>query len=159
MSNDLMLRIAESRPQSAEELARLSGMGAARMEHYGPMILDLVQLNPPQPDDDELLTAQRSAAKEAGKAEKQAQTAAVSPRLERQIFMKMQELRQKVAVAEGGKPYLVANNNLLKTIARTAPESREALEMTLGFRSSGLREQADQIVEIVKEAREAERSS
>jgi ATP-dependent DNA helicase RecQ len=159
MSNDLMLRIAESRPQSAEELARLSGMGAARMEHYGPMILDLVQLNPPQPDDDELLTAQRSAAKEANKAEKQAQAAAVSPRLERQIFMKMQELRQKVAVAEGGKPYLVANNTLLKTIARTAPESREALEITLGFRSSGLREQADQIVEIVKEAREAERSS
>ncbi len=159
MSNDLMLRIAESRPQSAEELARLSGMGAARMEHYGPMILDLVQLNPPQSDDDALLAAQRSAEKQAEKAEKKAQAAAVSPRLERRIFMKMQELRQKVAVGEGSKPYLVANNTLLKTIARTAPESREALEMTLGFRSSGLRDQADRILAIVKEAREAERAS
>ena len=46
MSNDLILRIAERRPQTLEELAELPGMGAQRLEHYGPTLLDLIHLNP-----------------------------------------------------------------------------------------------------------------
>ena len=46
MSNELMLRIAETRPQNLDELAALPGMGTQRLQHYGPVILDLIQLNP-----------------------------------------------------------------------------------------------------------------
>ena len=52
--------------------------------------------------------------------------------------MKLQEIRQKQAVTEGTKPYLVASNTLLKTIASTAPATAEALDALPGFRTSGL---------------------
>jgi hypothetical protein len=60
MRNELMLRIAEARPQTLEALAALPGMGAQRMQHYGEALLDIVKLNPPQPGDDERLAVQRA---------------------------------------------------------------------------------------------------
>ncbi|MBV7332780.1 RecQ family ATP-dependent DNA helicase [Chloroflexi bacterium TSY] len=152
MSNELMLRVAEMRPQSLEELGTLPGMGAQRLEGYGPQILDLVNLNPANDGDDKLLNAQRTAQTEtANKIQQkmQANSAAVSPRAERRIYMKMQEIRQKRAVTQGSKPYHVASNNILKEIARTGPKSIDALNKIVGFANSGLSEEAEQIVEIV----------
>ncbi len=159
MGNDLMFRIAQSHPQSMEELAQLPGMGAQRLERYGGVILDLVKLTPTGEEDETLLTAQsdekaRAQAEGTTSANKAPTPAAraVSPQVERRIYMKMQELRQKIAVRERDKPYLVAANGLLKTISQTAPSSEEDLYQIMGFRSSGLREDAEAILRIVQEA-------
>jgi superfamily II DNA helicase RecQ len=155
MSNELMLRIAEMRPKDTSALATLPGMGAQRLENYGPTILDLVQLHPAESGDASLLQAQRTNQAETEKkvrAKVAAEDAVtVSPRVERRIFLKMQELRQKKAVSQGAKPYLIAGNAILKGIAQTAPASREDLEKIVGFRSSGLSDEVETILAIVTE--------
>lgn len=153
MGNELILRIAETRPQTLDELAGLPGMGSQRIEHHGPTLIDLIHLNPPQEGDAELLAAQRTAPRAAY------QTAptlpAVSPQVERRIFLKLQELRQKKAVADHTSASLVANSTLLRAIAHTAPATQAALESVPGFRSSGLADESQRILEIVEQARAA----
>ncbi len=151
MDNELMLRIAESRPQHLEELAQLPGMGAARLEKYGGVILDLVKLTASSADDEAMLVAQRENPPEK-KLTPGAPPAAkrIDPRVERQLYMKMQELRQKVAVAERGKSYLIAGNGLLKEIAKTAPRNAEELQAIVGFRSSGLAGKESEILQAVE---------
>ncbi len=154
MSNELMLRIAETRPQSEEELAALPGMGEQRLQHYGPTILDLVKLNPHQDGDEQLMQTQRNMQAEAiatAKEKIQANTSAVSPRVEKQIYMKLQEMRQKKAISERSKPYLIASNTILKAIAQNAPNSEEALDSIVGFRSCGLKEDAATIAREVQQ--------
>jgi superfamily II DNA helicase RecQ len=156
MSNALMLHIAETRPSSESELALLPGMGEQRLQHYGPAILDLIKLHPRHEGDESLLAAQRAAQAEAAEAVKQQlqqHQRVVSPQVERRIFMKMQELRQKKAVKEHVAAYTVAGNTLLKAIAHKAPATREELESLLGFRSSGLKDEVDSILAAVAEAR------
>lgn len=161
MGNDLMFRIAESHPRNMEALAALPGMGEQRLERYGGVILDLVNLHQPEEGDEALLSAQRAQQqadaenRQTGRdsADAPPQPVPVDPRTERQIFMKLQELRQRVAVRERSKPYLIANNNLLKSIASQAPQDEDALMAILGFRSSGLRDEVGAIVEIVRAAR------
>lgn len=153
MSNELMLRIAETRPRDEASLAALPGMGAQRLENYGPTILDLVQLHPAESGDEDLMRAQRENQAETEKKVR-AKVAAesgpsISPRVERRIFMKMQELRQKLAVQQDSKPYLVAGNAILKGIAQTGPTTIEDLNQIVGFRSSGLSAAAEQILQIV----------
>jgi ATP-dependent DNA helicase RecQ len=152
MSNELILRIAESRPQTLDELAQLPGMGAQRLEHYGPTLLDLIHLNPSQAGDTELLALQRAAPKSSNGYTPAAP--AVSPQTERRIYLKLQEVRQKIAVSDRTKPYQVANNTLLKTIAQTAPRDKDALEQIPGFRTSGLMAHAEQIASLIQAIRE-----
>ena len=157
MSNEIMLQIAEQRPQNEDDLSEIPGMGAQRVKNYGSAILDLVQLNDEGEGDVDLLTAQREAqASGEAKGKGAFGGAAVSPQVERQIFLKLQELRMKIAVGEGSKPYLVAGNGVLKGIAKQAPTDDAALEKIVGFRSSGLREQSERILEIVNGALAAE---
>lgn len=159
MSNELMLRIAETRPQTEDELALLPGMGAQRLQHYGPTILDLIKLNPPHDGDDTLLHTQRTVqAETVATAKQQIQDKAptVSAAVEKKIFMKLQELRQKKAITGRMKPYEVAGNTLLKTIAQRAPMTQEQLEGLLGFRSSALKDDGAQILTVIREIVESE---
>ena len=155
MTNEAMLRVAELRPQSIEELAAIPGMGGQRIQHYGAAILDIVKLHPAKSGDEELLATQRQVQTEAAEGGKAAagklrQTAAAhSPQLERKILMKLQEVRQKRAVAERVKPYSVAPDSLLRAIAQRAPQSAEELLAVPGFRSSGLMDIAEQIVAAI----------
>ncbi len=165
MSNELMLRIAETRPQSLEELARLPGMGTQRIEYYGKTILDLIKLNPLHTGDEAMLTAQRLAKiEEPQQKEKGATTSGqmsiqssvkislgptVSPQMERKILMKLQEIRQKKAIGERVKTYEIAGNALLESIARRAPASVNELEAISGFVNSRLRQDAEQILTFI----------
>jgi superfamily II DNA helicase RecQ len=97
--------------------------------------------------------AQRAAPKASGGSYTPA-SPAVSPQLQRRIYLKLQEVRQKIAVGERTKPYQVANNTLLKTIAQTAPSDKSALEQIPGFRTSGLVAHAEQIAGIIRTLRE-----
>ena len=148
MSNELMLRIAESRPQSFEHLAALPGMGEQRMAHYGPAILDLVRLHPQQEGDDVLLTQQRAVqppSRTSQAKDSPEQRSVTPPQVTRRLYVKLQELRQKIAVAEHCSPSEVASGSLLKTISASAPRTLSGLEMIPGFRSSGLRPYAEEI--------------
>jgi ATP-dependent DNA helicase RecQ len=150
MSNELILRIAETRPQTLEELAALPGMGAQRLEHYGPAILDLIHLNPPQEGDQELLAAQRAAPRPHYQTAAPPAEPAISPQVERKIFLKLQEMRQKQAIARGDKPSFIASNTLLKQIAQRAPTTPEALERVPGFKDSGLSRIANEILTFIQ---------
>jgi ATP-dependent DNA helicase RecQ len=160
MGNDLLFRIAESHPTNMTELAALPGMGEQRLDRYGGVILDLVNLHQPEEGDETLLATQRAQQQsqaESGQktvATSAAQPAPMDPRTERRIFMKLQELRQRVAVRERSKPYLIANNNLLKAIASQGPQEPDTLMAILGFRSSGLRDEADAILTIIRAAQD-----
>ena len=84
------------------------------------------------------------------------QSASVSPRVERKIYTKMQELRQKAAVSERVPTYQVASNTVLKAIAHKAPDSLDELNAILGFRSCGLSSQAEQILTFIAAAKQVE---
>ena len=160
MDNDVLYQIARRRPSSREELAAVPGIGEQRLQRYGDVILDLVQLNPPEEGDEERLQAQAQAAtasKAPGGQSRQQKLAqrVVSARSERQIFMKLQELRQKKAVQERGRVGSVATSSLLKAIARSAPRSEAELLAIPGFRSSGLRDEAETILALVARATES----
>jgi ATP-dependent DNA helicase RecQ len=155
MSNEVMLRVAELRPQTLDELGALPGIGVQRLQHYGAAILDIVKLHPANSGDEALLATQRQAladAAQGGKATagKIRETAATySPQLERKILMRLQELRQKRAVAERAKPYSIAPDSLLRAIAQAAPTTTDDLYAITGFRSSGLAGEAEQIVAAI----------
>ena len=156
MSNEVMLRVAELRPQTMEELGAVPGIGAQRLQHYGKAVLDIIKLHPAQEGDRDLLSTQRQAlaeASEGGKAAagkiRQAAASASSPQLERKILMKLQEIRQKRAVAERSKPYGIAPDSLLRAIAQRAPASTDDLYAIPGFRSSGLASDATQIITAI----------
>ncbi len=158
MSNELILRIAETRPQSEAELAGLPGMGAQRLEHYGPTILDLVQLYPAQEGDNDLMSNQRELQEHDSEhhVRVQRQEAAVSRQVERLIFLKLQEMRQKHAIRLRSKPYLVASNTLLKAISQAAPVTQHELEQIAGFRGSGLHDLSGEILAFIVDARKQE---
>lgn len=159
MSNELMLRIAESRPQNEDALALLPGMGAQRLQHYGPTILDLIKLNPVHEGDRVLMQTQRTVQAETvatAKQQIQEKAPTVSAAVEKKIFMKLQEMRQKKAITGRAKPYEVAGNTLLKSIAQRAPTTQEQLEGLLGFRSSGIKDEGERILALVREIVEVE---
>ena len=115
----------------------------------------MIKLNPAHDGDTSLLHTQREtqiATADGVKQKIQEKLTAVSPQVERRIFLKLQELRQKKAITERSKPYLVASNTLLKSIAQTAPTTPEALEKMLGFRNSGFKDDVERILQIVGEA-------
>lgn len=157
MTNEVMLRVAEMRPQTMEELAAIPGMGGQRLQHYGAAVLDIVKLHPANSGDQDLLAAQRQVLAEAAEGSKAAasklrQSAAVhSPQLERKLLMRLQEIRQKRAVLERSKPYSIAADALLRAIAQRAPESADELFAIPGFRSSGLADESvvRQILEMI----------
>jgi ATP-dependent DNA helicase RecQ len=160
MTNEVMLRVAELRPQNLDELAIVPGMGVQRLQHYGAAILDIVKLHPAQAGDEALLATQRQVlaeTAEGGKAAagkiRQAAATTTSPQVERKILMRLQEIRQKRAVAERTKPYAIAPDSLLRTIAQQGPASAADLEAITGFRNSGLSGDKDQIVAAIASLR------
>jgi superfamily II DNA helicase RecQ len=156
MRNELMLRIAEARPQTLEELGALPGMGAQRRQHYGAALLDIIKLNPPQPGDNERLAAQRAEldAQAAAKSAVTQEVEQISPQLEKQIYMRLQEMRQKLAISNRAKPFTVASDPLLKEIARRAPISLDALQAVPGFAASGLAKTSAQIITMIAALRQ-----
>ncbi len=150
-----MLRIAEIRPTTLATLEALPGIGAQRLQHYGAALLDLVKLNPPQQGDEELLLTFRADLVEATATGKAAAgqireaAEAVSPQLERKILLRLQEFRQKRAVAERTKTYAIAPDTLLRAIAQRAPGGLDELQAIPGFRTSGLTADANQILTAI----------
>ena len=148
-----MLRVAEQRPQTRAELEQLPGIGAQRSAHYGDAILDLVKMYPEKPGDAERMVQQRT--EQAQQKTLQAQSAAPeqseppSPQLERQVFLRLQEIRQKMAIATGSKQFEIASNALLRAIAERAPGSVEELALVPGFADSRLAKETTQIVTYI----------
>lgn len=157
MSNDLMYEIARVRPRTLDELAAIPGIGVQRLKRYGQVILDLIKVTPAEAGDEEKLDAQAAEAAQPSRQGGRDRRAAIAGRVvsaqcERQIFLKLQELRQKKAVQERNRSSAVAPTSLLKTIAKVAPRNEKELMQIVGFRSSGLRDEADTILAIVAEA-------
>ena len=155
MHNELMLRVAETRPQTSEELAGLPGMGTQRLHHYGAAILDIIKLTPAQEGDAALLAAQRAEADATASAARAAaqSTREQAPQVERQVFLRLQEMRQKMAIGNRSKAFEIAGNPLLKEISRRAPTGLDELRAIPGFAESGLATEATQIVTMIAAVR------
>ena len=111
--------------------------------HYGLAILDC-PANLPQDGDDALLRASTHRfIHHVRKSPERNSRKAICAGSRRSF--KLQELRQKVVVAERCNPSEVASSSLLKAISATAPQSVADLEKIPGFRSSGLRQHAEMI--------------
>lgn len=149
MTNELMLNIACARPQTLEELGLLAGMGSQRLQHYGAAILDIVKLNPLQEGDDARLATQVAARTVAQQQRQTERSAQVAPQLERAIFLRLQEIRQRRAHADGSRAWSIANDSLLRLIARHAPATLADLNDVPGFSDSGLVAESTQIVTII----------
>ncbi len=148
MSNELMVRVAERRPQTRAELEEIPGIGAQRSAHYGDAILDLVKMYPEQAGDAELMVQQR--VEQAGQQKPApVEQVAASPQLERQVYIRLQEMRQKLAIAGGSKQYEIASNALLRAIAERAPATIDDLALVPGFAESRLAREATQIVAYI----------
>ena len=80
----------------------------------------------------------------------------MSPQLEKQIYMRLQEMRQKLAIGNRAKPFTIAGDPLLKEIARRAPNSLDALEAVSGFAASGLTKAPAQIITMIAALRQQE---
>jgi len=162
MSNELMLQIAESRPRTLEELGALHGMGMQRLTRYGPTILDLILLTPPAEGDDALLQAQRRALAEARlnrpSSSAPDRTPTVPSAMQRQIRMKLEEIRQRIAVQGNYRLTEVATTTLISTIAAAAPLTLDALDAIPGFRSSGMNREGPQIVTFIAALRAREKN-
>jgi len=112
--------------------------------------------NPPQPGDEEKLAAQRQARQNItvsslNASEKPSGDAAAQ--MQKQIYTRLQELRQKLAVKARVRPYQIAGDPLLKTIAQQAPATLEELNAIPGFRTSGLAQEAVQILTMIEAIR------
>lgn len=157
LPNDVLFRIASERPATLDALGQLQGIGASRLERYGPAILDLVRLHPHEEDDERKLAQQAQQWAERREGADVARAAAqkpVSPAQERKIRIKLEEIRQRIAVSERLRQNEVASRALLGEIARTAPVTLPELEAIVGFRSSGLRDAGPQIVTFVAALRQ-----
>jgi superfamily II DNA helicase RecQ len=129
------------------------------LQHYGPTILDLIKLNPLHEGDVQLLQTQRTVQAETvatAKQQIQEKIPVASPAVEKKVFMKLQEIRQKKAITGRMKPYEVAGNTLLKAIAQRAPTTQEELDGVLGFRGSALKDDGERIVTFIREIVESE---
>ena len=155
MRNELILAIAVQRPQTLEALQKLPGLGTQRLQQYGKIWLDLVNLHPPQLGDDERLQVQQQLAEQARANQRPAR--AVSPQAERQLFLRLQELRQKLAVDRRVHLVAVASDSLLRQIAAKAPHTAEELSAIAGFGQSGLASAARQILAAVAASLEQQR--
>lgn len=163
LTNDVMLRIAMKRPATAEALGQLEGIGVHRLERYGPAILDLIRLHPREPDDERILAQQMEVSADANAERRSAHSrkakaesaGSVTPAVERKIMLKLEEIRQRVAVEKRMRQTEVASRALLNQIAMTAPATLDALEGVFGFRSSELRDNAQEIVACIAALRQA----
>ncbi|MFN2204202.1 MAG: RecQ family ATP-dependent DNA helicase [Caldilineaceae bacterium] len=161
MDNSLILAIAEARPSNLDELAEIPGMGPQRLSRYGPVLIDLVRLHPPEEGDTDRLAKQRLG-QPVGQPNKRSPNLAettVTKKQTRAIFLKLQEIRQRKAVSEGCSPSAVAGSKLLHAIARAAPSSTEQLRAVRGFSSSRLVDHVDDILLAVRETMEFRPSS
>ena len=140
IGDDRLVAIAAEVPRTADELARLVRPGTPLHRRHGDALLEAVLQG--LADDTPLPERPRSAPS--------ARLPVADGGGER-LLGPLKNWRNDVVNAAGISPAVVANNTVLKEIARLAPTSIEQLSQVPGIRSWQVRDFGEQIVKLVSD--------
>lgn len=137
--DDRLLELAARRPRSQDDLAGVVKPGTPLHRRHASALLDAVQrgLEDATPLPDRRRPETKRAPVAAGGGER--------------LLGPLKEWRNRVVSALGYNPAVVANNTLLKEVARLAPITLDELAAVPGVRAWQLRDFGEQIVEVVRQ--------
>jgi ribonuclease D len=138
LPDDVLVALAQNRPTEEEALHNLLKRGSPMLRRHGEGLLQAVRAgvadNSPLPDR-EPKTRGRSSGVSSSQIER--------------ILGPLKDWRNRMVNEKGLNPVVIANNNVLKEIARLAPTSLEALGAVPGIRDWQVRDFGDEIVAVV----------
>jgi ribonuclease D len=139
ISESLLLRLARARPRTLRELAAVSGVGDWLIRRYGRGIVEMVQKG--------IAAPQRSAPRPAARSFQRMTDYAT-----RQRYARLKEWRRKRAQARGVEADVIVSNDVLQTLARKSPRTRETLIQVSGLGAWKAQEYGDEILGVLNEA-------
>lgn len=141
MPDRVLLALAKEQPEDMEDLAKHFKRGSSLVRRYGDRILAAIEEG--QADDRPIPKRRR---KRSNKRERGSGGGASIDRL----LGPLKDWRNKVVDRDGLNPVVVANNTLLKEIARAAPEDLEALGEVPGIRNWQVESFGEELVAVVR---------
>ncbi len=147
LPDSFLLQLARNQPESEQALEKQARKGSSMVRRHGSALLKAVRDGKvdtreiPKPPVNKRIRSQRS-----------------GPGVDRYLAP-LKEWRNARVSRLGLSPVAVANNALLKEIARVAPSDREELAQVTGIRLWQMREFGDELLEIVERVGETSASS
>ncbi len=141
MSDHILRDLAKAQPEDLDQLAENFKKGSSLVRRYGDGLVEAVMKG--KADEREI---PKPTSKQRRKRPKGNGGGASIDRL----LGPLKEWRNQVVQQEQLNPVVVANNTLLKEIARAAPEDLEALTAVPGIRKWQVREYGEALVGVVK---------
>lgn len=136
--DDRLLDLATQRPTAPAEFQEIIRPGTPLHRRHAQGLYEAVQAGIA---DDSPLPDRKRASPPRAPAERSGGDQLLGP---------LKEWRNSVVRALGYNPAVVANNTLLREVARAAPLSREELEQVPGIRAWQVTDFGDQIIEVVR---------
>ena len=143
MPDPILVDIARQSPQSDEDLHKILRRGGALSRKYADDLLEAVSRG---------LADERPIPKPTRPERAPAGASRGGGGNVEQLLVPLKNWRNQIVSADKLNPVVVANNGLLKEIARAAPLDEESLLAVPGIRRWQVRWYGDQILEVVREA-------
>jgi ribonuclease D len=139
ISESTLVRLARVRPRTLRELAAVSGVGDWLIRRYGRGIVEMVERG--------IVAPQRSAPRVAARNLQRMPDYAT-----RQRYARLKEWRRNRAQARGVEADVIISNDVLLTLARKIPKTREALVQVSGLGLWKAQEYGDEILLVLNGA-------
>ena len=137
--DSVLLELSTRRPVSTVELKSIIRGNSSLMRHHGAALVAAVIAGI---EDENPLP----------KAPPRGRTLAPLPRRAQHVMEALRAWRNRKVIGEGLPPMLVASNAILREVARTRPETHEALQDVAGLRVWQIEAYGDELVEVCKNA-------
>ncbi len=144
IANPALVQLAQVRPSTVEELARVSGVGDWLLRRYGRGILQAIEKG--------RATPQRHPPRPAGKNYRRLPDNAT-----RDCYARLKEWRRARALARGVDPDVIVSNDILLAIADQHPKTREALMQVSGLGAWKFQEYGDELFRVLNGSTDAKR--
>lgn len=139
ISEATLVQLARARPRSLKDLAAVSGVGDWLVRRYGRGILEMIEKGAAAP--------QRSAPRVAGRNFQRMPDNAT-----RQRYARLKEWRRDRAQARGVEADVIVSNDVLLTLARKNPKTRETLLQVSSLGAWKAQEYGDDILRVLRAA-------
>lgn len=139
ISESALVRLARARPRTLKELAGVAGVGDWLVRRYGRGILEMIAKG--------IAAPQRSAPRPAGRTFQRMPDYAT-----RQRYARLKEWRRGRAQARGVEADVIVSNEVLLTLARKSPGTRETLMQVTGLGAWKTQEYGDEILQVLRGA-------
>jgi ribonuclease D len=144
LPGQVLLDLAKRRPATEAALAQVMRSGSSMARRHGDALLAAVQAGLA---DDAPLPARPRAS--GGRQKRLARSSSDAPGVDK-LYTVLKDWRNRVVEDEGLPPVVVANNTLLKDIARVAPTTPEQLAAVPDMRSWQVEEFGDRILSLIQ---------